>query len=276
MNTKPIGLIAGEGKLPQLIANGIHNSGKEVACIGLKNYYHKDLPNHCDYFKEVGPFRIGQWIRTLKKWKISKAIMVGRVQKKQMYDPRRFFNQLPDIKTLSLWYFSLKHDKRSPAVLNALTEELNKRGIQLIDSTSYIQDHLAEVGTLGCHEPKKENLSDISFAWPILNKINSLKIGQAITVKGKDIIAVEALEGTDAMIERTGKLCKKGGWTLVKTANENHDMRTDVPTIGINTIEKVYGNGGNTIAIGAKKTILVEKEKTINLANKLGICLIGI
>jgi len=276
MNTNPIGLIAGEGKLPQLIAKGIHNAGKEVACVGLKNYYHKDLPSYCDYFKAVGPFRIGQWIRTLKKWKISKAIMVGRVQKKQMYDPRRFFNQLPDIKTLSLWYFSLKDDKRSPAVLNALTEELNKKGIQLIDSTSYIQDHLAEVGTLGSHQPKKENLSDISFAWPILNKINFLKIGQAITVKGKDIIAVEALEGTDAMIERTGKLCKKGGWTLVKTASENHDMRTDVPTIGINTIEKVYDNGGNTIAIGAQKTILVEKEKTINLANKLGICLIGI
>ena len=275
-SSEPIGLIAGEGTLPKLVAEGIKKTGQTVACIGLQNHYEKDLPQICDLFKTAGVLRIGKWIRLLRKWNVKKAIIVGRVEKKLMHDPKRFIVQIPDWIALKLWYVHLRNDKRSASVLNAVANELTNKGIELIDSTSYIKDHLAPVGQIGSVSPSKEVEKDIEFGWPILSKINMLKIGQALIVKERDIVAVEALEGTDAMIERSKKLCQRGGWSLLKCASENHDMRTDVPTIGVNTIKKVSEGGGHAIAIGANRTILVNMPDVIKSANKLGVALIGI
>ena len=124
-------------------------------------------------------------------------------------------------------------------------------------------------------EPSEGVLGDIEFGWGIVKQMGELDIGQAIAVKEKEVIAVEAIEGTDRMIERAGKLCRSGGWTLIKTAKPNQDMRFDVPTIGMETIENLKRNGAVCVAVEAKKTLLIDLPETVKLAEKYRIAIVG-
>jgi DUF1009 family protein len=204
------------------------------------------------------------------------AVMVGRVSKARMHDPLRFLRQLPDWRAASLWYRRLRHDHRSSTLLTALAEELLGNGIRLIDSTTYIPEHLTSAGTIGRVTPSAQASGDIAFGWPLFRQALALGIGQAMTVRDRDVIAVEAVEGTDRMIERTGELCRASGWTLLKSASDEHDMRADVPTIGVATVERVARCGGRTIAMGAGRVILIDRPAVIAAADRLGVALVGI
>ena len=116
---------------------------------------------------------------------------------------------------------------------------------------------------------------DIEFGWQIVKKLGELDIGQAVAVKEKEVIAVEAIEGTAAMIERAGRLCRSGGWTLVKVSKPQQDMRFDVPCVGPDTIRSLAQNGGKYLIVEAEKTIIIDKPETIELANELGITILG-
>jgi UDP-2,3-diacylglucosamine hydrolase len=116
---------------------------------------------------------------------------------------------------------------------------------------------------------------DIEFGWPIVKKMAQMDIGQAIAVREREVIAVEAIEGTAEMIERAGRLCKAGGWTLLKAAKANQDMRFDVPCVGPDTIKSLAANGAKCLVVEAGKTIIIDKPQTLELANQMGICVIG-
>jgi hypothetical protein len=118
-------------------------------------------------------------------------------------------------------------------------------------------------------------IDDIEFGWPIVKKMAEMDIGQAIAVKEREVIAVEAIEGTAAMIERTGGLCRAGGWTLLKAAKHKQDMRFDVPCVGPDTIRALAAGGGRCLVVEAGKTIIIDKPETLKLADKMGICVIG-
>ena len=117
--------------------------------------------------------------------------------------------------------------------------------------------------------------ADIEFGWEIVKKLGELDIGQAIVVKEKQVIAVEAIEGTAKMIERAGRFCKSGGWTLIKAAKPNQDMRFDVPCVGPDTIKSLAKHGGKCLVLEAGKTIIIDKPETIKLADNLGIAILG-
>ena len=271
-----IGLIAGQGMLPVIVAQGIRAAGRRVCCIGLRDQYVPELPQYCDEFAEAGFVQLGRWIRLARRFHIREAIMVGRVSKARMHDPLRLFRQLPDWRAINLWYRTLRHDHRSATLLTTLADDLAKDGLVLIDSTTFIPDSLAVNGVMTKRAPTAEQSSDIAFAWPLLRSVGDLDIGQAIAVRDKDVIAVEAVEGTDAMIDRAGQLCRKKGWTLLKTARSGHDMRADVPTIGVSTIERLQAAGGRCIALGVGRVILVDRPAVIALADKLGIVVVGV
>ena len=275
-NQPTLGLIAGNGILPILVARGAKAAGYRVCCIGFKKQYDKTLPAECDEFQTVGMAQIGKWIRWLKRWEAKNAIMVGGVQKTIMHDPLRFLRVIPDTKGLLLWYRRLRHDKRDATVLAAIAEELLNEGITIINSTTHIQEHLAGTGTLGTNEPNAKQNEDINFGWPLLSDITSLHIGQSIAVREGDVIAVEAIEGTEALIKRAGNLCKKNGWTLLKTAAQDHDMRADVPSIGVNTIEQCAKAGCRCIAVGSSRVILLDAPAVIKAADNSGIALVGV
>ena len=274
---KPIlGMIAGNGILPVLAARGARAAGYHVCCVGLRNQYVPELPNECDTFSIAGMARVGRWIRLLRKWGASDTVMVGGVGKTVMHDPFGVFRLMPDITGLLLWYRTLRHDRRDATVLAAIANELQKSGVTLIDSTTHIPDHLAGTGTLGTISPTTMQIADIDFGWPLLTQSAALHIGQSIAVRDRDVLAVEAIEGTAALIKRAGTLCKKSGWTLLKTAAEDHDMRADVPSIGTKTIELVADAGCTCIALGCGRVILLDSPAVIEAANSAGIALVGI
>ncbi len=202
-------------------------------------------------------------------------MMVGVVQKTRMYDPLVAVRSLPDLRAIRLWYRVLRHDRRSQTLLTALADELSSNGIELIDTTRYIPQHMATPGVLTRRQPTAQQSADIAFGWPILMRMNDLDIGQAIAVKDRDVIAVEAIEGTDGMIRRAGGLCKSGGWVLVKGPRPDKDRRFDVPTVGVKTIEAIKAAGGSCLAVAAGSVILAEKEKVLAAADEAGIAIVG-
>jgi DUF1009 family protein len=268
-------LIAGEGVFPLLVARGARSAGRRVICAALSGIAWPQLRDECDAFRWVGVLRLGQWARVLRSAGCSEAIMVGRVTKSRMYGRWRYFQYIPDLTTLRLWFSDLRHDKRPSVVLNTIARQLAAEGITLIDSTRYTPDQLATPGVMTRRQPTDSQWQDIHFGWELCRTISQLDIGQSIAVLDKDVIAVEALEGTNAMIDRAGQLCKSGGWTLIKVANRQQDMRMDVPTIGVTTIEKLAQARAGCIVLEVGKTIVLEKQKVLELADRHKIAVVG-
>ena len=273
----PMGLIAGGGALPMVIARGLRQAGHPVHGLGLSKQYEPELPALCSSFRDVGVLRVGTWGRILSKMGVRHAIMVGKVDKaKMMHDPLRIVRNIPDFRTLVAWYKHLRQDRRSHAVLNAIAEELDRCGVSLLDSTAPIPEELATPGVMTVRRPTPEQRADIEFAWPLLTEALRLDIGQAMAVRERDVIAVEAVEGTDRMIERTGELCRAKGWTMCKGARAGHDRRSDVPTVGVRTVENVAAHGGGCIALAAGDVIMLDKQAMLACADKLGVAIVGV
>jgi DUF1009 family protein len=272
----PLGLIAGQGTLPLETARGMRHAGREVICVALSGQARiEELQPLCDRFSVVGLLRINQWIRRLKREGCTEAVMVGRVGKAEMYQRFHLFRYMPDWRAARIWLMRVKHDKRTATLLRALADELAAGGITLIDGRPYVPDSLATEGVLTRGKPTAAMQRDLDFSWPLLKRLNELLIGQAVTCMDREIIAVEAVEGTDQLIERTGSFCKRKGWVLCKAANPNQDMRFDVPTVGIATIENLHQHGGGALIVEAGRTIMLEREKLLERADALGIVVIG-
>lgn len=272
---KPLGLIAGEGVFPILVARGARAAGRKVVCVGLHGCCWPELRSETDHFEEVGLLRLGHWISVLRRHGCEEAIMVGRVKKSKMYDRGRYFRYIPDWRTVKLWFGRLRHDKRPRAVMEALADELAKSGITLVDSTQYCKDQMCTLGVLTRRQPTPAQWIDVRCGWEICRTISRLDIGQAIAVINRDVIAVEALEGTNMMIERAGQLCPSGGWTMIKVANGPEDMRLDVPSVGTTTIEKLHAARAGCLVLEAGKTIMLERTKTLELADRYKIVIVG-
>jgi len=271
-----LGLIAGQGRLPFLVADGARKAGFDVICAGLADNADPGLAEHVQHFYTVAIARPGSWIRKLRRHGVTSTIMVGRVSKKRIFTPWRILKYLPDWRALRAWYWRLRgKDKRNDTLLGALAEELASGGIILEDSTMYCREHLAHVGVITQCQPSSSMQADIEFGWPLAKELGRLDIGQAIAVREREVIAVEAIEGTARMIERAGACCRKGRWTLIKTSKPGQDMRFDVPCVGPDTIRQLGENGGKCLVVEAEKTILIDKPKTVILADKLGIPIVG-
>jgi DUF1009 family protein len=271
-----LGLIAGQGRLPILEARGMRAAGFRVACVGIAGQTDPTLREECDAYAEAGLVQIGRWMRLLRRWKARHAVMVGGVRKARMYEPMRLLRQVPDWRAAKLWYRVLRHDRRDQTLLEALANELARGGIELMDTTRYIADHLATAGVMTKREPTDRQWADIRFAWPILMRLNELDVGQAVAVKERNVVAVEAIEGTDAMIDRAGALCRSGDWILAKGAGAAKDRRFDVPTVGEATIERLKANGCRCLAVTAGQVILVEKPRLLEAADAAGIAVVGV
>lgn len=271
-----VGLIAGQGRLPFLVAEGAKRAGVKVVCVGLVDSAEPALAEHVDVFFYGAIARPGGWMRKLRSHGVRDTIMVGRVAKTRIYTPWRIIKYLPDWRAIRIWYWRLrKKDKRNDTVLRAIADEFASGGIILNDSTTYCREHMATEGVMTQCKPPAGAWEDIKFGWELLKKIGELDIGQAMAVREREIIAVEAIEGTARMIERAGQLCKKGGWTLLKAPRAKHDMRFDVPCVGPDTIESLKNNGACCVAVEKDKTIIIDKPQTLALADRLGIAVVG-
>lgn len=270
-----VGLIAGFGRTPFMVAEGMRKAGRKVVVVGLNDCASPRLKDLADNFIWASPVRPSKWISFFHANGVNETVMIGGVRKKDIYSPLRLLKYIPDFRGAWLWYHRVRKDKRDNAILLAVADELRNEGIELISCVKYCQDQLADEGLMTATSIPRGCESDVDFGWEIARASADLDIGQAIAVKERDIIAVEAMEGTDAMIRRAGRVCRVGSWTLVKVARPKQDMRFDVPTIGPNTIKNLKDSKCACLVVEAGKTLIVDKPTTLALADKLGIAVIG-
>ncbi len=272
-----LGLIAGQGEFPILVLRGAKRAGLRVVVVGLKGNCPDTVRDEADAFYPAGVAQLGKWIRIFRREGVRQAVMAGRVRKSQMLDMpkwRQWLAYLPDWTSIRVWYFRTA-DRRNDTLLRAVADEMMDKGVELIDSTAYCADAMAGAGRLGGTDLTPAQSADADLGWRMAREMGRLDIGQSVAVKDKDVIAVEAIEGTDAMIARAGALCRTGGWVLVKVAKPNQDMRFDVPTIGPDTIRQLAQHRAAALVIEAGKTLILSREETMKLADQLGIALIG-
>ncbi|MCG3138275.1 MAG: UDP-2,3-diacylglucosamine pyrophosphatase LpxI [Phycisphaerae bacterium] len=272
-----LGLISGGGRFPFMVAEGAKRAGWTVVAVGLRGFADPQLQRIVDEFHWSSVVRVGQWIRIFQRCFCNTAIMAGSVRKADMYGLtgwRRVIYYCPDWTTFKLWFFQTT-DKRTDTLLRAVADNLARKGIVLENSTRFVSEAMAPEGVLTRRLPTPAQEKDIEFGWRIAKELGRLDIGQSVAVKDQDIIAVEAIEGTDRMIARAGELCRSGGWCHVKVSKPDQDMRFDVPTIGPDTITNLHRHGAKLLCVEADKTLIVERDKLLALAEQLGVVVVA-
>ena len=270
-----VGLIAGSGRLPFLVAAGMRAAGRRVVMAGLAGLASPRIKDQADVFRWVSIVRLGAWFGYFRRKDVHEAVMIGGVQKKEIFSPMRLLRYIPDMTAVRLWYSTLRVDKRDNTVLLAVADIFRREGIELVSSVKYCHEHLADEGLMTKTPVPRGAEADVEFGWRIARASAKMDIGQSIAVKELDIIAVEAMEGTDAMIRRAGRVCRVGGWTMIKVARPKQDMRFDVPTIGPSTLKNLKDAKCICLVVEAGRTLIVDKPATLALADRLKIAVVG-
>ncbi len=263
-----LGIIAGGGDFPILCAKAAQKKGVKVVVIAHKGETSKNIEEYVDHIKWLYLGQLNKLIKTLKKYKVKHVIFAGTIKKKRI-----FFDVRPDTRALLLWK-RLKN-RLDDNILRAFADELEKEEIKVIPSTTFLDELLTREGILTQKAPDKNQLEDIKFGWNIAKEIGKLDIGQCIVVKDKTVIAVEAIEGTDATIKRVGEL-GIADTIVIKICKPSQDTRFDLPATGPQTIENMAQVKAKILAIEANKSLMFNKDKMIELADRYGIGIIGI
>lgn len=262
-----LGLIAGNGKFPFMVLEGARQSGAQVAVAAIREETDPEIERLADRCTWIGIGQLGRMIRFFKDEGVEKAIMAGQVKHAQI-----FSRAVPDVRMLKVL---LKLPRRNTdSLIGAIATELQNEGIELIDSTYFLQDYLPKTGSLTQRQPDNREREDVEYGLEIAHEIARLNLGQTIVVRAKACVAIEAMEGTDATIRRAGTLAH-GRLTVVKIAKPDQDMRFDVPVVGVPTIEAMIAAGATCLCITAGKTLMFDRDEMIRLANEKKIAIIA-
>jgi len=274
-----VGLIAGWGRYPIIVADALRRQGIDVYCLGVRGEADPVLADVCVHFRWSGLARFGGAIAHFKRHGVTSATMAGKIHKVRLFEPLGWLKLLPDWRTVRmfaphlLWH---KSDCKDDTLLGRIVDEFGSEGIHFAPATDFCPELLVHEGQLTRRGPTAKQEKDIAFGWQVAKEIGRLDIGQSVAVKNQAVLAVEAIEGTDACIRRAGELCRAGGFTIVKTAKPQQDMRFDVPTIGLRTIRGMIDAGASVLAIEADRTILLEHQEVIHLANRHGLVIVSL
>ncbi len=262
-------MIAGNRKFPLLFAEAAREEGHSVVAIAIKKDTSPKLNNLVDKIYWLGLGEFSRMFEIFKAEGITKVVMAGQIS------PARLFSrEVQNCRELKDLLGSLS-DKRADSIFAAVAQRLQEAGIELLDSTVFIEEFLPQKGTLTKREPGFYEWEDIYFGVNLAKAIGFLDVGQTVAVKNKAVVAVEALEGTDNLIRRAGKITR-GGFTLIKVSKPKQDMRFDVPVVGLNTVRTLVRAGGNCLAIEAGKTLFIDQPASIRLADRKNISIAAI
>ncbi len=264
-----IGIIAGAGELPEIIAKDAKERGYKVTTVAFENLASEELNRLSDEIKWLNVGKFGDLINTLKACNVKEAIMAGKVPKSLLYKSK----VTPDMRAIKL-LFSLKN-KSDDAILNAIAGELEREGIHIVDTATFSPHLLTPEGVLTKTKVTNDEWKDVEFGWKIAKEIGRLDIGQTVVVKGQAVMAVEAIEGTDEAILRGGKWAGEGA-VVIKVSKPHQDMRLDVPVIGLNTLKTMIKVKARVLAIEAQKSIIINRGKMIKEAESAGISIAGV
>jgi DUF1009 family protein len=263
-----IGLIAGNGRFPIIFANNAKQLGYHVSAVAHEGETEPDLANHVDRIQWIKIGQLNKLIQAFKEDGISQAVMLGGIKKTHVFTTVR-----PDFRTLALaTRLALWKDDD---ILREFAAELEREGITIRESTFGLQGILVEEGPLTRRSPSKKEWDDIRYGWEVAQEIGRLDIGQCVVIKDRVVVAVEAVEGTDAAIKRGGELAKDGA-VVVKRSKPQQDLRFDLPAVGPRTIEVMESVKASVLALEAGKTVLLDREAMLDKARQAGIAVVGI
>jgi UDP-2,3-diacylglucosamine hydrolase len=261
------GLIAGNGQFPFLVLEGARKAGVSLAVAAIREETDPRIEQVADTLTWVGIGQLGKMIRFFKREGVTQAIMAGQVKHVQI-----FSGALPDIRMLKMLMRLPR--RNTDALIGAVAAELASEGIELIDSTFFLQDHLPQPGPLTRRAPDGRERGDIEYGLEVAHEIARLDLGQTIVVRARACVAIEAMEGTDATVRRAGELAR-GRLTVVKIAKPDQDMRFDVPVVGLPTIETMHAAGATCLCITAGKTLMFDRAEMLKLADKHRIAVVA-
>ena len=265
--SKRIGLVAGYGAFPLELAQTLKNHGYAVHVAAIQEEASKDIERIADTVAWVSVGQIKKLIKTMQSRDVTELIFAGKVQKIHL-----FRNFKPDLLAAKI-LFQAK-DKKDDSLMLGIVKALADKGITVCSQTEFAGDMLAGEGHLFGPKPTEQMLKDMQFGFPQAKAIAGLDIGQTIVVKDEAVLAVEAIEGTDEAIKRGGAL-GKSDVTVIKVAKPNQDLRFDVPAMGVGTLETMATSGCTAIGIETGQTLLIEKDKLADTANRLGISVVA-
>jgi DUF1009 family protein len=267
-----LGLIAGNGRFPFLVLDAARSLGHDVTIIAVKEEAGADLaqaaarhPRADLHWVSLG--QLGLCISLLKQAGVKQAVMAGQVKHVKI-----FSGIVPDLTLLSV--LTRLRSKNTDALIAAVADVMRGHGIELMDSTTLLTPLLAGPGPLTARGPSDEEQRDLTFGYRMADVVAGLDIGQTIAVKDAAVVAVEAMEGTDEMIARAGRLAGPGA-RIVKVAKPNQDMRFDVPVIGVATVEAMRAAGASALSIDAGRTLVFDLPAVVAAADRAGIAIVG-
>jgi len=263
-----IGIIAGSGQFPLLFARAARAQGRQVYVAAHKGESSPELAAVADGICWVKLGQLGKVINFFRAEGVQEAVLLGAITK-----TRIFKDVWPDLKGLTLWNrIKVRQDDQ---ILRAVAEAMQDEGIKILESTLYLQQLLFPKGVLTRKKPSSEQLSDIKFGWRMAREVGRLDIGQCVVVRDRAVLAVEAIEGTDAAILRGGSLGKEQA-VVVKVKKPGQDFRFDLPAIGLRTIESMAQVQAAVLAVEAGQALLFDGEAVIELADRVGIVVLGV
>ena len=264
-----IGLIAGNRKFPIIVACEAKKRDYSVVAIAIKGETHSRLSNFVEKIYWVSLNEFSKIFEIFQNENINEVVMAGQISPRQLFRPRVRNN--PEIRGL---LDSLK-DKRADTIFSAIAKRLEEQGIRLLDSTFLLGEFIPQKGALTQKQPGFSHWEDISLGLNIAREIARLDIGQTVAIKDKAIVAVEALEGTDNLIKRAGRITQKGV-IVVKVSKPAQDKRFDVPVVGLSTIKNLIHVHAAGLAIEAERTLFIDQNPTVKLADRSGLFIVSV
>ena len=264
----PLGLIAGNGRFPFLVAEAARRSGRRVVAVAVEEEAAPELAASVDEIHWVGLGQLGRCIEVLKSAGVSEAVMAGQVQHRRI-----FSGIVPDLKLAGvLLRLAVKN---TDSLIGGVADALGREGIRLLPSTTLLADQMASAGAMSRRRPTAAERQDIAYGVKVARALAALDLGQTVVIKDRAAVALEAMEGTDEVIRRAGRLAGPGT-TVVKLAKPRQDMRFDVPVVGARTVEAMREAGARTLAVEAGKTLLLDHTAVLAAADEAGVAVWGI
>lgn len=274
---KPVGLIAGAGRFPLAFAEKMNQLGRPVVALGIRGMADDAaLTAVAREYHAVGIANVTRFFRLFRKAGVEEIVLAGKVFKASLLRSWLILYHLPDWRTFKFWYFHRRRDNKDDSLLLGVIAEFEREGFRFTSALDYCPELLVRAGTLTRRAASAAELRDIEFGWTLAKDMGRLDVGQSVAVRNRAVLAVEAIEGTDAMIRRAGELCRRAGFVVVKVAKPNQDRRFDVPTIGPATLEAMRQAGARVLAVEAGATIILDEAETVAAANRLGVTLVAL
>lgn len=266
--TTRIGLIAGSGQFPLLFARAAREKGWLIFAAAYREEADPDLAQYAQAMEWLYVGQISRLIKFFHQHGVTQAVMMGAISK-----PRVLTNVRPDMKALAM--IARMDHTHDDALLREFADLIEKEGIQIKPSTMLLPELLAPPGIWTRRKPSKTENSDIRVGWRVAKEIGRLDIGQCVLIRSGSILAVEAIDGTDATIERGGRL-GNGRAVVVKVCKPNQDTRFDVPAVGLKTIETMHTAGARTLAIEAGKAVVFDRQAMIEKADAYKMAIVAL